>query len=122
MDMYKKYREFTRVERTGIHKLIAGMCANYDRDFGCLPLNCDCYMFAKWWTGSYCKYFQRAVLPLNPVLQASLLSEAVETRICPVCNGVFMIKGKKTYCSVICAGKVKNKQQRRYMRIRRGKS
>lgn len=29
-------RELTRDERKGIRKLVTEMCANYDRDYGCL--------------------------------------------------------------------------------------
>lgn len=37
-------RELSRDERKGIRKLVTEMCANYDRDYGCLPLDCECYM------------------------------------------------------------------------------
>ena len=30
-------RELTRAERTAIRKLVTSMCANYDKDYGCLP-------------------------------------------------------------------------------------
>ena len=77
-------RELTRDERKTIRRLVTGMCANYDSDYGCLPLDCPCYMLGKWWTGSLCRYFRAAVLPLAPVLEASLTGEAVgpETRRC----------------------------------------
>ena len=47
-------------------------CANYDKKYGCLPLDCECYMLGKCWTGAYCRYFREAVLPLDPVLEAAL--------------------------------------------------
>ena len=47
-------RELTRDERKGIRKLVTEMCANYDREYGCLPLDCECYMLGKCWTGAYC--------------------------------------------------------------------
>ena len=40
-------RELTRDERKGIRKLVTEMCANYDREYGCLPLDCECYMLGK---------------------------------------------------------------------------
>ena len=43
-------RELTRDERKGIRKLVTEMCANYDREYGCLPLDCECYMLGKCWT------------------------------------------------------------------------
>ena len=32
-------RELTRQEKTAIHKLVTKWCANYDKDYGCLPLD-----------------------------------------------------------------------------------
>lgn len=115
-------RELTREERAAIRKLVVSMCANYDREYGCLPLDCECYMLNKWWTGAYCKYFREAVLPLDPVLAASLMSAAVETRPCSLCGAAFPANGKRAYCSDACACKAKKRQQRGYMRERRGKS
>ena len=81
-------RELTREEKAAIRKLVTRLCANYDRDVGCLPLDCPCYMLEKCWTGALCRYFREAVLPNDPVLEASLASEgpAPETRPCPVCG------------------------------------
>ena len=62
-------RELTRQEKTAIRKLVTKWCANYDKDYGCLPLDCPCYMLGKCWTGAYCRYFRAAVLPLDPVLE-----------------------------------------------------
>ena len=44
-------RELTRDERKSIRKLVTEMCTNYDREYGCLPLDCECYMLDKCWTG-----------------------------------------------------------------------
>lgn len=65
-------RELTRHERAAIRKLVTGMCANYDPDYGCLTLDCECYMLNKWRTGAYCKYFESSVLPLDLALEISL--------------------------------------------------
>ena len=59
-------RELTRKEKTAIRSLVVTWCANYDREYGCLPLDSDCYMLGKCWTGSYCRYFRESVLPLDP--------------------------------------------------------
>ena len=45
-------RELTREEKAAIRKLVTRLCANYDRDVGCLPLDCPCYMLEKYWTGA----------------------------------------------------------------------
>ena len=68
-------RELTREEKAAIRSLVVKWCANYDREMGCLPLDCECYMLGKCWTGAYCRYFREAVLPLNPVLEAALNTE-----------------------------------------------
>ena len=53
-------RELTREEKAKIRKLVTKWCANYDKECGCLPLDCECYMLGKCWTGSYCRYFRDA--------------------------------------------------------------
>ena len=113
-------RELTRQEKAAIKKLVIDMCANYDKQYGCLPLDCDCYMFGKCWTGNYCKYFQKALLPLEPVLEASLLSVVVEMRQCAFCGEDFPMNRRQAYCGAACAGKMQRKQQREHMRKKRG--
>lgn len=57
-------------------------------------LDCECYMLGKWWTSAYCKYFQNAVQPLNPALEASFTNTAtVEMRPCALCGAVFPANG-----------------------------
>ena len=66
-------RELTRQERAAIRKLVTDLCANYDnQERLCLPLDCPCYMLHKWRTGSFCRYFQEAVLPVDPALESAL--------------------------------------------------
>ena len=83
-------RELTREEKAAIRSLVVKWCANYDRECGCLPLDCECYMLGKCWTGAYCRYFRESVLPLDPALEAA------------------------------CAKKAHRRQQREYMRKKRG--
>ena len=116
----KMSRELTRQEKTAIHKLVTKWCANYDKDYGCLPLDCPCYMLGKCWTGAYCRYFRAAVLPLDPVLGRSLTVERItETRPCPVCGRAFLPDGRQRYCSPACAGAALREQKRAYMRRKR---
>ena len=92
-------RELTREEKAAIRSLVVKWCANYDREYGCLPLECECYMFGKCWTGAYCRYFREAVLPLDPALEAALLTEGLrpDFKVCPVCGGpVPRIGGRRT--------------------------
>ena len=115
-------RELTRDEKKKIRSLVTGMCANYDRDCGCLPLDCECYMFGKCWTGAYCRYFREAVLPLDPALEVALLAEGPrpDFKACPVCGRAVAPDGRQTYCSAACAKAAHRRQQREYMRKKRG--
>ena len=48
-----------------------GHCASYDKEYGCLPLDCDCPMFGICYTNStLCRYFRSAVLPEDAELEA----------------------------------------------------
>ena len=88
-------RELTREEKKKIRTLVTKWCANYDKEYGCLPLECECYMFGKCWTGAYCRYFREAVLPLDPALEAALLTEGPrpEFKPCPICGGPVPMDG-----------------------------
>ena len=121
MNLISESRELTRPERAAVKKLVTDMCANYDRGYGCLPLDCNCYMLGKWWTGNYCKYFLKFVLPLDPVLEASLLCVAAEVRPCAFCGEAFPVNGKQSYCKAACAGAAHRKQKRDSIRKKRGK-
>lgn len=115
-------RELTRKEKTAIRSLVVTWCANYDREYGCLPLDSDCYMLGKCWTGSYCRYFRESVLPLDPALEVALMSEGPrpDFKICPVCGGPVPPDRRQAYCSAACAKKAHRRQQREYMRKKRG--
>lgn len=114
-------RELTREERAAIRLLVVKSCANYCGHYGlCLPLDTGCYMLGKWWTGSYCRYFEQAVLPLDPVLEAALTGSSVENaRICATCGKpIFAANNRAKYCGD-CAGLMRRRRQREYMRKKR---
>lgn len=115
-------RELTRREHAAIRRLITGRCANYDPEYGCLPLDYGgCYMLDKCWAGTYCKYFQKALLPLDSVLEATLTGrKAPELDNCAICGKPFIPVGKQAYCSSDCADTARRKRQREYMRKKRG--
>jgi hypothetical protein len=120
MDMVKaEPRELTRSERAAIRKLVTGMCANYDLEYGCLPLDCPCYMLNKWWTGAYCKYFQNAVLPLDSALEAALTGNNAARKICPVCGAAFIPVTSQAYCSEACQQEGNRRKSRERMRKKR---
>jgi hypothetical protein len=113
-------RKLTRAERASIRKLVITLCANYYPDYGCLPLDAPCYMLDKWETGSYCKYFTRGVLPLNPMLEASIFDcEAPESDICASCGKSFIPQGKQLYCSAACQVDGNRRKSRARMRKKR---
>ena len=119
--MNGEHRELTRDERKTIRKLVVNECANYDKDLGCLPLNCGrCYMLDKCWTGVYCKHFKESVLPLDPALKATLTSDGLDTRPCAVCGRQFVSKTNKQYCGTVCAAFARRKQKRDSIRKKRG--
>ncbi len=113
-------RELTRQEKAEIRKLVTKWCANYDKDYGCLPLDCPCYMLGKCWTGAYCRYFRSAVLPLDPVLEKSLTVERItENRPCPVCGGHSPGQAAAVLFGGLCKESPPQRQQREYMRKKR---
>ena len=116
-------RELTRTECKEIRQLVKNMCANYDRENGCLQLNDTCYMlYGVAHTNSpLCNYFRNAVLPTNPTLEALMTgSGTFDMRDCGMCGEYFSSHSKKAYCSSECAKKAQRKQQREYMRKKRG--
>jgi hypothetical protein len=118
--MDEEARELTRDERAAINKLVISMCANFDQEYGCLPLENPCYMLGKHWTGSYCRYFRLYVLPNSPVLEATMTGRETPPKdICAACGGPFIPVGKQAYCSGTCAYNARLKRQRGYMRKRR---
>lgn len=120
----REARELTPKERAAIRRLVVGMCANDDPNYGCLPLECPCYMLGKWWTGAYCRYFQNAVLPLDSVLEASLMEYTCvpSERICPVCGVAFIPVTNQAYCSAACRAIGQRGTDRRRQRRHRYKS
>jgi len=117
-----RHRELTAAERSAIKKLVKDLCANYDREYGCLLLDDNCYMFygVAYTNTGMCKYFRKAVLPTDPALETVLTgSAAVETRPCSLCGAEYIASGRKAYCSDACAGRAQRKQQREHMRKKR---
>mgnify|MGYP002640645219 CR=1 FL=1 len=114
-------RELTREEKAAIRRLVTSLCANYDREYGCLPLDCECYMLGKCYTGALCRYFREAVLPLDPVLEAALCSggSRPDFKPCPVCGGPVPLDGRQAYCSSRCAQTARRRQKREHMRRKR---
>ena len=116
-------RELTRAELRDIRRLAADMCANYDKDYGCLLLDGRCYMhYGIAYTNSgLCKYFHNAMLPLNPRLEAVFNGENIAEHIrqCNLCGKELYIDGgKRKYCEP-CARRVHRRQKTECERKRR---
>lgn len=61
-----KNRELTGREKQRIKKLIVSLCANYDKEYGCLSLDRECPMFGICYTNSaLCRYFRSSMLPTD---------------------------------------------------------
>ena len=100
-------RELTKSELRQIRRLVKTKCANYDKEYGCLPLDGECYMFCiAFNTSGLCKYFKDAVLPLSPelgrVFEGGIKSDS---KLCKICGKAFEVCGNKAFCSDVCATK-----------------
>ena len=119
--MAKTERELTVPERRSIRKLVTGSCANYDRDCGCLPLDCERPMLGICHTNSaMCRYFREAVLPNDTELEAAL--QAIPTKRCKRCGKPFPVSGRRVYCSEKCADDARKKQTAARVRKYRSKA
>ena len=108
-------RELTRQERARVRRLVTDLCANHDnQDRLCLPLDCPCYMLHKWWTGSFCRYFQEAVLPVDPALESAITGEdtSLKQKTCLVCGKAYLPTTSQTYCSDSCRAFARRKSER----------
>lgn len=111
-------REMTSKEKREIKKLVVAWCANYDKaEKECLPLETGCYMFTKYFTGGFCRYFQKAVSPLNPMLESILLGKAIPLqKSCIACGKRFVAKSNsQKYCSEKCATQAEREKSRKRM-------
>ena len=107
--MSNNYRELTGRQKQRIKKLITSLCANYDKEYGCLPLDCDCPMLGICFTNSaLCRYFRKSVLPEDAGLEAVFTQ--ISTTHCKQCGKPFPTDGKRVYCSQRCAEEARRKQ------------
>ena len=118
--MTQIYRELTGREKQRIKKLITSRCANYDKEYGCLPLDCECPMFGIFYTNSaLCIKFRNALLPTAPELQA--VFQPMPLTVCKQCGKVFPKEGKRVYFLERCAEEVRRAQTAARVRKHRAK-
>lgn len=110
--------QMTPKQRIRANRLIRRMCANF-MDGECVCLDCECPQIISY--SLLCKYFKRAVLPLDKELEAGIMKNSIEHR-CDDCGIPIEKTGnKKRYC-VRCsrkrylAAKAKYEREKRYMR------
>ncbi len=114
--MTEQIREMTSTEKRAVKKLVVSRCANYDKEYGCLPLDCECPMFNVAYVGSsMCRWFRDAVLPNDPELEAALRTHP--TKICKQCGKRFPANGRKVYCSESCAEE--SQREKTALRVRK---
>ena len=108
--MSNNYRELTGREKQQIKKLVTSLCANYDKEYGCLPLDCDCPpMLGICFTNSaLCRYFRKSVLPEDAGLEVELTQTPITH--CKQCGKPFPTDGKRVYCSQRCAEEARRRQ------------
>ena len=108
MPMRKIVRELTEKEMRGIRRLVTQKCANYDPEYGCLPLDCECVMMEKVYCGNaMCRYFRESVLPNDPEMNASL--QGLAAKRCKNCGKPFPASGRRIYCSDRCRNESQKK-------------
>ena len=95
----QQFRELSNEELKNMKRLATDMCANYDREHGCLILNDKCYMsYGVAYTNTgMCKYFRKAVLPTNPQLEAVLNGENITEHVkqCANCEKELFTRGNR---------------------------
>jgi len=113
------HRELSAREKQAIRRLVKAECANYDREYQCLPLDGTCYMFTIGFVNSsLCKWFQNAVLPLDSELEA--LFEHKPLKACGRCGKKFLVNGNQAYCQA-CAEPARKAAAAARVRKHRGK-
>ena len=121
--MKNKQTELSKREMARIHNLVTKECANYDPEYGCLPLDGGCYMKAIGYKEStLCPYFVQCVLPLDPELEACLIKGNIGA--CKYCGKRYLKVGKIQYCSQVCreeAGRKNGRERTRRHRNNKGK-
>lgn len=111
----------TPKQRQRANALIKRLCANYDNG-SCLALDdgepCACVQSISY--SLLCKYFRKAVLPPEPLLEADILGTRFEK--CVSCGAPIIKKSnRKKYCEK-CAQRAYKTQQAEYAKRKRAES
>lgn len=114
----------TSTETTSSAATEAEATTDSDKPFAGTTLTWYTTLNGKCWTGAYCHYFREAVLPLDPVLTASICEDglAPDTRLCSICGRPFLPEGRQSYCSEACKAEGNRRRSRDRMRKKRDKN
>lgn len=96
-------RELSRSEKAIIGSSVHKKCANYDNEYGCMPMDSDCYMLKIGYTdSSLCKYYEKCILPTEIELQVHLQKMSGGMKACEICGNMFAVHKNQKYCSDAC--------------------
>lgn len=103
-------RELSRREKAMIGSSVHRKCANYDSEYGCMPMDSDCYMLKIGYTNSsLCKYFEKYILPTEIELQMHLQKTSGIAKACEICGNMFIAHKNQKFCSEACKAFAKKK-------------
>ena len=105
--MITNMRKLTKYEIKRLKSLAVNNCANYGyENRSCLPADKDCRMLTIRYANECCAYFQKAVLPAEPVLYEALMAEnsaaVLCQKECKICGSMFFAARNQAYCSPAC--------------------
>lgn len=101
--------QMTPKQRIRANKLIRRMCANF-MDGECVCLDCECPQIISY--SLLCKYFKRAVLPLDKELEAEVFNNRISKSLCQRCGMVFTPSNNSQKYCVECRKNVCREQAR----------
>ena len=110
--------QMTPRQRIRANKLIRRLCANC-MDGECVMLDCECPQMISYTV--LCKYFKKAVLPVDKVLEAEIFKNRSNTSNCQRCGTAFLpSNNSQKYCVeckiIVCREQARfRKQKQRYM-------
>ncbi len=110
--------QMTPNQRTRANTLIRRLCANY-MNGECVMLDCECPQMISYTV--LCKYFKKAVLPVDKMLYAEVCKEHTCTTKCQRCGVQFIPNNNlQKYCiecrKYVCREQARfRKQKQRYM-------
>ncbi|MCF0134036.1 MAG: cysteine-rich VLP protein [Blautia sp.] len=117
------WRELTDKEKSLIRASVRKQCANFAPEYGCLPLDSDCYMTKIGFTNSsLCRYYERSILPMEPEIMSLLSYGRHKMRECKNCGRKFVMNGNRQYCSDRCSLTARRNATARRMRKSREKT